>query len=782
MSADSSKTFAYRFGSWVVEHAWLTLFLSMVAFVALSVGAKNLSIGTDFREYFGPNNPQLKNYDYIEQTFNKKENIIFMFSPTSGDVLSDELLQLQLDFTEEAWQLPYARRVDSLTNFQHMSAEGDELIIEDLISADYQEAEGGFPPDYIAQVKARILQEPSLIGRMVREDFSHATVEVFFQVEGKSEAETPEIIAAERALVSKYEQAYPDVKIYRTGGVHISNAFSEAAQKDMSSLVPLMVLIILVTCWIMLRSVTATMTTLVVVILSVGSAFGVAGYMGIKLTPPSMTASIMIMTLAIADCIHVLMTTLQNMLKGMAKKAAIIDSVRLNFMPVLITSLTTVIGFLTINFADSPPLQDLGNIVAVGMTCAFVFSISTLPAMLTLLPLKAREGANASSKVMGVLAEFVIKHRHVVLLVSALITVGLSVLSVQNKGDDDFIKYFDDTFQFRTHTDQVAKDMVSMYRMIIPMKSGEADGVSKPEFLNKIEALENWLREQPEIMHVRSITEVYKKLNQNMNGGDPALYQLPDDRELAAQYMLMYEMSLPYGLDITDQLELDKSSTLVDAIMQPLSATATRELVARTEGWLFEQYPEFETRGVQISSPNIMFSYISGRNIQDMTQGMIFALFLISLVLVFALRSVKLGLLSIIPNMAPMGLAFGTWYLLVGEINFTMAVALGMTLGIVVDDTVHFLSKYLRARREQGLNTEDSIRYAFTNVGNALLAMSIVIAAGFLVLAQSHFLANSGLAQLTALAIVFALLADFLLLPTLLLLLDKKPITSSSSS
>lgn len=769
---NTQKTFSYRYGDWVVNKPWLTLVLSILVVMGLGYGGSRLSIDTDFRSYFGPNNPQLKNYDYIESTFNKKENIIFMLSPKTGDVLSDEMLKMQLEMTEAAWQLPFSSRVNSLTNFQYMSAEGDDLLVEDLISEDYME-DDKFQPEYVSQVRERILSEPLLINRMVKKDLKNSSIVVNFQVEGKSETETPEIIAAERELIAEFNEKYPNVDIYSTGGVHISNAFSEAAQKDMQTLVPLMILIIAITCWFMLRSFTGTVSTLIIVGMSVSAAFGIAGFAGVKLTPPSMTSSIMIMTLAIADCIHVLVTAINNMRKGMEKKTAIIDSVRLNFMPVMITSLTTMLGFLSINFADSPPLNDLGNIAAVGMLAAFVLSITTLPALMTVMPMRVKASQAMSTVFMDKLANFVIGYRWPVLIITGFVTVGLSFFSVQNKGDDDFIKYFDDTYRFRVHTDHIEQELVSFYRMLVPMKSGEADGVSNPAFLQKMARFEDWLREQPETIHVSSLVETYKKLNQNMNGGNEAFYKLPDDKELAAQYMLMYEMSLPYGLDLTDQLELDKSSTILDVILKPLSAARTREFVGKVETWLYSEYPEFEALGVKPASPNIMFSFISGRNIKDMTQGMVFALVLISFVLILALRSWKLGLLSLIPNLAPMGLAFGTWYFFVGEINFTMAVALGMTLGIVVDDTVHFLTKYLRAKREQGLSTEESVRYAFTNVGNALLVMSIVIAAGFMVLAQSHFLANSGLAKLTVLAIIFALFADFLMLPALLLLADK---------
>ena len=173
----------------------------------------------------------------------------------------------------------------------------------------------------------------------------------------------------------------------------------------------------------------------------------------------------------------------------------------------------------------------------------------------------------------------------------------------------------------------------------------------------------------------------------------------------------------------------------------------------------------------------MMFAHIGKRNIISMLIGTTLALIGISLILIFALRSIKIGLLSLIPNLIPAAMGFGLWGLLVGEVGLSLSIVAGMTLGIVVDDTVHFLSKYLRARREKGLDAEEAVRYAFRNVGMALFTTSTVLVVGFMVLSLSSFELNAGMGLLTAIVITFALLADFLLLPPILMLFDKKKIS-----
>lgn len=256
-----------------------------------------------------------------------------------------------------------------------------------------------------------------------------------------------------------------------------------------------------------------------------------------------------------------------------------------------------------------------------------------------------------------------------------------------------------------------------------------------------------------------------------MHGDSLEHYKVPGARDEAAQYLLLYEMSLPYGLDLNNQINVDKSETRFTVTTQNLSSNEMISLSDRAEQWLRTNAPEsMYSYGI---STALMFSHITRRNMESMLKGGFGALVLISFILMFALRSTKYGLISLIPNVAPIAVAFGIWAMINGQINMALSVVLGMTLGIVVDDTVHLLSKYMRGRREKGLSPEDSIRYAFTTVGKAVTVTTIVLVAGFSVLMQSSFALNSGMGKLTAITITIALILDLLLLPALLIAFDK---------
>ena len=324
---------------------------------------------------------------------------------------------------------------------------------------------------------------------------------------------------------------------------------------------------------------------------------------------------------------------------------------------------------------------------------------------------------------------------------------------------------------FRQDSDFAAERLSGLYQIDFSLSSGESGGISEPSYLETVDRFAQWYREQSGVVHVAPISDTFRRLNKNMHGDDPDYYTLPPERDLAAQYLLLYEMSLPYGLDLNNQINIDKSATRFSVTLENITSQELISLVEAGEAWLGENAPaSMAARGV---GPSVMFSYISARNIRSMLTGTLVAVGLIGVTMMLMLRSLRYGTVSFVPNLLPALMAFGLWGLLVGEINLGLSIVSGMCLGIIVDDTVHFLSKYLRARREQHLDAESAVRYAFSTVGAALVVTSVVLAAGFMILSQSSFGFNGGMGKLSTIIIVLALAADLLLLPPLLMFLDR---------
>ncbi len=765
-----SNPFTIRFARLIIRRRWSVLILSIFLAVAAGYGGQYVGFDGDYHVFFSKDNPQLQAYDALQAKYTKDDNVLIVIEPENGEVFTRETLAAIEELTTASWQTPYSTRVDAVTNFQHTRAENDDLYVEDLVEEAISKTDSS-----LAAIKKIATNEPLLVNRLVSKKGDITAVNITVKLPGEDPTEPNEVIAYVRKITEEFEANHPGHKTYLSGLIMLSGAFFEASQQDFSTLMPLMFLVIILAIYLATRSISGTFSTLIVIILSIMTAMGLTGWLGIKLTPPSASAPIIIMTLAIADSIHVLITMLQYMRNGSSKHQAIEESLRLNFMPVFITSLTTVIGFLTMNFSDVPPFWDLGNITSMGMTAAFAFSITTLPALMAILPVRVnvKAGASATSKTESYpflerIAGIVTARPKTVLWISTFAIIGLSLLAIRNDLNDEFVEYFDDRVTFRTDTDFISERLTGIYNVEFSLGAGESGGVNNPEYLQYLAAFENWLYEQPEVIHVNSYREVARRVNKSMHGDSLSYYKLPDNREEAAQYLLLYELSLPYGLDLNNQINVDKSETRLTATIENISSSEMIAFTERAEQWLSDHTPDYMfTHG---TSSTLMFSHLSKRQINSMITGSIFALLLISLILMLSLRSIKYGIISLIPNVTPIAVGFGVWALVSGTINVGIAIVFGMTLGIIVDDTVHFMSKYLRARREQQKSPTDAVKYAFGTVGKALVVTTLVLISGFTILSQSSFGMNSGMAKITAIIIILALVIDFLLLPALLIL------------
>ena len=753
------------FSKFVTEHPWWILLLTLIAVSGMSIGARNLTHETDYRVYFSEGNPQLVAFDEIQDIYNKSDSVLFVLEPEDGTVFTPKTLEAIQLLTEKAWKIPYSSRVDSITNFQYTQADEDDLIVADLV------IDPQVSTEEIEKIKQVALHEPLLVNRLVSSKGHVSGINVTLQLPGKDPFESTEVATSVRLLAAEIEKSYPDIKIHLTGMAMFTNAFVESAMNDNKTLVPLMYSIVILVLFISLRSFSATFSVIILIIFSVISALGIVGWLGWYLTSTSAIAPTIILTMAIADCVHILATQLHNMRIGHEKKKAIQESLLINFHPVFLTSITTAIGFLSMNFSDAPPFRDLGNIVAIGVMLAWLFSITFLPALMTLLPIKVKPKDELDNSLMENLSEWVIKYRKSLLIFNGIIALVMISLVPKNELNDEFVNYFDKSTEFRQSTDFLNENMGGLYTLEFSIHANGTGAISEPKFLQNVQQLIDWLATQPEVIHTNTITDTFKRLNKNMHGDNEEWYRLPEKRELAAQYLLLYEMSLPYGLDLNDQINIDKSGIRVITTLESMSSNQVLAIEERIKQWLSQNMTDYK---VELASPILMFSHIGSRNIIGMLTGSALALVLISLTLIIAFKSFKLGMISLIPNLIPAGVAFGIWALIDGQVGLGISVVSGMTLGIVVDDTVHFISKYNHARMDKAMNKEDAVRYAFSTVGIAISITSIVLVAGFMILSLSHFSMNSEMGLLTAITIAVALFMDLLLLPPLLMSMEKK--------
>ena len=773
-----------RFNHLIVRHPLLVLLGSLLVVGAMASGLPRIKPMSDFEIFFNPDNENLLAYHDLQDTYTNVDNVFFAIEPRDGQIFTREMLTIVRQLTEESWQLPHSIRVDSITNFQHTVADGDELTVDDLVPdpANASDTE-------LASARQVAITEPQLVNKLISPDADVTGINVTVQLHAEQRnKQLPEIVTAARALKERFNAEYPQMRIHLIGKVMNNNAFKEAALNDMKTLVPAAFLVALLCIGGYLFHASGSVTTalsgtaavLVVIVLSVTFAMGAAGWLDILLSPVVANAPTMILTLAIADSIHVLATFFQRLQRGDSRQDAMTFSLQNNYQPVFLTSITTIVGFLSLNTSDSPPFRDMGNVVAIGVAAAWLFSIATLPALMMLLPVRIKSSKLADNNAYtDGLARFIVNHK------SRVFALGLAVIALciaflpRNVLNDVWAEYFDPRTEIRQDSDFVRFNLTSFNTLQFSLASGEENGINNPAFLAKAEEFAQWLRQQPQVFHVTTFTDVMKRLNQSMHGDDEHWYTLPDDRELAAQYLLLYELSLPFGLDLNNQLSANKSAIMTTATLRDSSTAHVLQLQRDAQRWLKQNAPA-SMYHVGASS-DLMFAHMGYSNIRSMLEGTFIALLIISLLLGIALRSVKFGLISLIPNLIPAGVAFGIWGMLDGQIGMGLSAVAGMTLGIVVDYTIHFLSKYMRAQQEHRLSDPDAIRYAFSTVGTALFVTTLILTANFGVLALSDFALNADMGILTAVTIVVALLTDFFFLPPLLLFLAKRqPLANSS--
>ncbi|MDF2235338.1 outer membrane lipoprotein-sorting protein [Albimonas sp. CAU 1670] len=759
---------------------WLAMTVALIGLSVAQIGGI-VPLNADARIFFAQENPDRQALDEFEATFNKNDTMIVAVAPKDGEVFTPETLAAVGELTERAWYLPFVRRVDSITNFQHTYADGDDgLVVRDLVPDP-----ASVTPEEAAEAKAIALDRPELIGTgFLPADGTAATgVQIAFSLPGvDQEVEIPEVVGEYEALRAEIEAAHPGVELRAAGIILTNNQFNVAGQEDGQTLFGPMFLLILLIVGLAIRSILASLAVLLMIILSALAGLGAAGWLGYQLNLITVLSPLYIMTLVVASAVHVLSACRQAMLDTDDRKEWARRTLTDHMGAIVLASVTTALGFLCLNFSISPPFRQLGNIVAVGVLAGMLYTLTLLPALITYLPIRRSTTRPAAQALTGRIAEFVIANSRAVLLGGMACAVALLAGFSQLKLEDDFPRYFDERYAFRQNTDFVEDNLTGVNVLNWPLPAGEPGGVNDPAFLAEVSAFVDWLRAQPEATTVTSLTDTIKRLNMNMHGDDRDFLRLPTEAEAAAQYLLLYELSLGYGMDLTDQVDIQREILRVGVPMARTSTAEMRELSLRAGDWLRENAPiaqaawEAKYPDVPMITPtgiDYVFSLISYRDVRAMLVGSLVALVGISGLIMLALRDLKIGALSLVPNVAPALMGFGAWGWLVGEVTLAISVVLAATLGVVVDDTVHFLSKYSAARRA-GASAEDAVRQAFAKVGMAMIVTTLSLVAGFGILAQSGFAVNGEMAELTAITISIALVADLLIMPALLIRLDKR--------
>ncbi len=748
----------------LMKRRWLTILLSLLVMLALASGARNITVvDVDVRNHFSNDDPHIVALDQLEDTYSLSDGALVAVAPQSGTIFTRETLVAIEEMTNRLWRTPYITRVDSLANYSHSEGLEDELIVEPLI-----DDAASLSDDDIERIASIALGTEEVAGRFVSRDGRVAGLVVSVSLPEDRQLGRLEVTDFLYDAAASAREAHPSIDYHLTGEIVLNRAMKDAIDEDMGILTPVAFGTMLLVAVFLLRSLWGTVAIVVMLVAVFLSALGFTGWTGMKLYGESGAALFVLMAVTVAHSVHIIEGMAAAMRQGAERKPAASHSLQVNMWPVFLTSLTTTIGFLSLNFAEMPPFRVLGNIVAFGAMAAFFFSVTLLPAFLSVVPIRASSVRAGRADFFDRLGRFVVSYRTTLLwtvgIVMVVLVAGISRIELK----ENWLELLDESYEFRQSTDFVSENFTGVETYEYSLDSGREGGITDIAFLSQVEAFAEWSRAQPEVAHAFALSDIMKRLNKNLHGDDPEFYVLPSESELAAQYLLLYEFSLPVGRDLNNLINVERSATRVTVVLKSLATREKIDLDNRIQAWFQQNAPELATQATGIA---VVGAHSIQRNIEGMLLGTIVAMAIVSLLLLLIFKSVRLGLITLIPNFVPAAMAMGLWGHVVGEVGNAAAVVTAIAFGIIVDDTIHFMTKYVRARKS-GLLPSESVQAAFLTVGKALVATTAIFALGFMVFGASGMSTNQALGLLVGITVIIALLADFLFLPPLLMVLD----------
>lgn len=759
---------------WSIARPGLTTLVIAVLIGVALIGSSYIKYEQEVRAIFSDDDPQRVALESLEAEFGRAQGAIIAIEQTDGSLFSPQGFQLLEELTHTAWTLPYTTRVESLANFQHSWSENDELMVRSIIENATEMSMAD-----IEWAREISLNEPAIRDRLISQDGNVATVNLTFSFSNNKTEEETIAVAALRELERKIENENPGVNVYLVGNSIASVVGFTVNKNDLTNLTSVMLVLMMLLLIYLLRSITAMFIILIVVIAADLTAIGLTGWLGIEITILSSMFSHTIITIGIAQCVHVLVkffqifsTTASKSNPRKEKILAIRQALDINLKPIFFTSLTTVIGLLSLNFSNLSAIRTMGNISAIGVVAVFILTYTLLPALLTLLPIKEHKPNRRIAQLMESWGNLIVNHPVRVFIITLSVSIICAAAIPKNVISHSYLEMFTESHPHRKDNQFVDQNIGGLSTLEYELVAGEDVGsISEPEYLRHLDNFTLWLREQPEVKHIFSYSDIIKRLNQNLHDDDKQYYRIPESRDLAAQYLLLYEMSLPQGLDLGQQINRDRNATRLVITFATIDSRALLALQTKVDYWMQQNLPS--TMYHPGASASAMFAHAVNLAVTSGVIGALLALALISLLLMIALRSFTYGLLSLVPNIFPVLVAFGIWALTYEKLGIGIGLSIGVPIGIIVDDTVHFLMRYLRIKKEEGLSAEQALKATFTSVGPAIFITSITILIGFSVMIFATYQAMVDAHLLMVLIVASALLLDFLLLPAILIIFEK---------
>jgi len=755
----------------IVDHPKKTLLMAVLFFLSLAPGLLKFEEKYDVRMWFRETDPNIKVLDKFERQFGNDENLTIVFHSKKGIFEPKSMAALAM-ITEEAWKISQVMRVDSLVNYNYVEANNDEIIINPFIDKNKLN-----DSSYLAVRKAIALEHPMIPNYLLSPDGKTAMVFArLVTVLNDSPVYQTIIAEARQKLLPLMND--PDFTVHLTGEAGVNDAFREISKKDVEKILPAMMLVLACLLYYVLRSWKATVLPLLLMGMTILMTFGLCFYLGMKYNEILSILPGILVACGIADGVHVLVSFFQLYAQESdespaSQRRALIHAVEKNMVPTFMTMATTSVGFFSFLTTELVPIRELSILAGIGVAFAWLLTMFMMVPILSMLSFKVPGKYKRlysdklqhfyASKMTAFTGRF--KWSIIVFFtVTGFLSLAYGLKSEINSNP---YLYFKKGISIRAANDFVKDAFGGNSGPEMVIDSGEEEGINDPAFLHKVEAFKNWANAQPYVNKTVDVVDIVKEMNQAVNGGKKEFYRIPDKREQVAELLFLYTMGLPQGMDLNNRMTLNKDSLRMSILWK----------LEDTRGWL-NHVELFEAKarefGLKVATTGkfLLFQRMMDYVVMTFVNSTATAGVLVGLMMFLMFRSVKIGLLSMIPNIVPLFYGAAIMRGLNMQLNIGTVLVASVTLGIAVDDTIHFLSNYFRLIKE-GRTAEEAIYEIFTYTGEALMYTTFILMAGFGLYVFGDFIPNINFGILCAIVLLVALLTDLFMTPALLLVTDR---------
>lgn len=699
--------------------------------------------------------PDVAFYDTIKADFGDDEFFVIAFS--SPDLFSPPLLRMLADLTRELETLPEVRKVQSLANVDFIHGSDEYFEVRPFLAH--------IPLDGSALdlLRRQALDNRLYVGNLVSADGKTTALAIFPREHDSEDGsfrarlleKTRNILDSRRGMVDRFHLA----------GWTVTNlSLSSFMKSDIATFIPLTYLFITLTIWLSFRNVLLTALALANISLCTGATMGLFPILGITLNNVTTIVPPLVMALTLTDTVHIF-SHLDKSLLDRPFREGLRNVLTKVAVPCFLTSLTTAVGFISLVVSEIPPIKEFGYVASAGMVFEFLFSFMLLPPLLLLFsPEKVCINTGSETRYgafLTRLSSFVRAHPRSICTVVTLTMVLALWGSSQIKVETNLLDYFKQSSELRQELTYVESRLSGVGTVDISLRAERTDAFREPANLEVIERLQRHAETLPGVDKSMSFVDFLKDMNMSFNGEKLEHYRIPDSVDMVSQYLLLYDSD-----DIKEFITPQFDHARILLRISKHSSAAQAEIISGLRSFIDATPHE----GLQVR--------VTGRAVKDvntidaLVRGQIESLALaaavITLIMFLAMRSVRIGALSLIPNIFPIALNFGVMGFLGIPLNTSTALISVVALGIAVDDTIHFLTEY-NLRRAQGLPLPEALHRVMLDKGRGICASSIILVIGFSVLVLSRFVPTISFGGLSAVIMITAWIGDMVVLPAVML-------------